>query len=74
MAVSKGVINPDLAKERRKAKFDVEQLTHFLYGGPEKTRRRRFLRELKYKIIYIICCYGLHFINYNNMYKTVSVS
>ena len=38
-------VNPDLAKERQNATFDPEQLTNFIYGGPEKTRRKRYLRE-----------------------------
>ena len=38
-------VNPDLARERQKATFDVDQLTYLLYDGPEKTRRKRYLRE-----------------------------
>lgn len=40
-------MNPDIAKERRNATFDVETLTNILDGGPEKTRRRREIGESK---------------------------
>ena len=36
-------INPDLAKERGKASFDTTELTDLLYGGRQKTERKRFL-------------------------------
>ena len=39
-------VNPDLSKERQSATFDAEQLTNFLYDGPDKTKRKRYLREL----------------------------
>lgn len=40
-----GKTNPDLQKERERASFDSLQMTYFLYNGPEKVRRRRFIRE-----------------------------
>jgi hypothetical protein len=43
MAALEGV-NSDLARERRNATFDVEKLTNVIYRGPEKVRRRRYLR------------------------------
>lgn len=39
-------VNPDLARERTGATFDVDQLTYFLYHGAEKTRRKRFIQNL----------------------------
>ena len=38
-------MNPDIARERQRATFDVEKLTHILDGAPEKTRRRREIGE-----------------------------
>ena len=35
--------NPDLAREREKASFNPTELTYLLYGGREKTERKRFL-------------------------------
>ncbi|XP_021378180.1 peroxisomal acyl-coenzyme A oxidase 1-like [Mizuhopecten yessoensis] len=47
MAASKKMnVNPDLAKERSKATFDVEQLTYALYLGKERTERKRYLEDL----------------------------
>ncbi|KAK7092005.1 hypothetical protein V1264_009616 [Littorina saxatilis] len=40
------LVNPDLVKERQNAAFSPEHLTYFLYGGPEKTKRKRFLQNL----------------------------
>ncbi|KAI8497361.1 Peroxisomal acyl-coenzyme A oxidase 1 [Branchiostoma belcheri] len=39
-------MNPDLQKERESASFDPEKITNFLYGGPEKLRRKRELESL----------------------------
>ncbi|XP_019628558.1 PREDICTED: peroxisomal acyl-coenzyme A oxidase 1-like [Branchiostoma belcheri] len=39
-------MNPDLKKERESASFDPEKITNFLYGGPEKLRRKRELESL----------------------------
>src|SRR5688572_2571589 len=36
-------VNPDLAKERAQASFPVSQLTFFLEGDEEKTKRRKEL-------------------------------
>jgi len=36
-------MNPDLEKERQGGTFDVEQLTHILDGGRDKTLKRHFL-------------------------------
>lgn len=46
MAAGSPEINPDLARERRRATFDPEQLTCFLYGGPEAVRRKRYLENV----------------------------
>lgn len=34
-------INDDLLKERAKCTFNVEELTTFMDGGPQKTKERR---------------------------------
>ncbi|XP_077574219.1 peroxisomal acyl-coenzyme A oxidase 1 isoform X3 [Stigmatopora nigra] len=39
-------MNPDILNERQKATFDVEDLTHILHGGPEKTKRRREIESM----------------------------
>ncbi|XP_069105910.1 peroxisomal acyl-coenzyme A oxidase 1-like [Argopecten irradians] len=39
-------VNPDLAKEREKATFDVEKLTNFIDGGVQATKRKRYLQDL----------------------------
>ncbi|CAG8770063.1 20201_t:CDS:10 [Cetraspora pellucida] len=38
--------NIDLTNARKAVSFPVEELTHFINGGPEKTVRRRWLRSL----------------------------
>uniref|UniRef100_A0A0B6ZLF2 Acyl-coenzyme A oxidase n=1 Tax=Arion vulgaris TaxID=1028688 RepID=A0A0B6ZLF2_9EUPU len=42
-------VNPDLARVRAQATFDPLQLTYFLYDGPEKTKRKRFLQNMATK-------------------------
>ncbi|BFZ11130.1 hypothetical protein BsWGS_14169 [Bradybaena similaris] len=42
-------VNPDLARCRSEATFDPLLLTYFIYDGPEKTKRRRFLQHLALK-------------------------
>ncbi|XP_022068760.1 peroxisomal acyl-coenzyme A oxidase 1 isoform X2 [Acanthochromis polyacanthus] len=39
-------MNPDIARERENATFDVNKLTNILDGGPEKTTRRREIESL----------------------------
>ncbi|GFS19855.1 peroxisomal acyl-coenzyme A oxidase 1 [Elysia marginata] len=39
-------VNPDLASVRAQATFDPLELTHYLYGGPEKVKRKRYLQNL----------------------------
>ncbi|XP_077462145.1 peroxisomal acyl-coenzyme A oxidase 1 isoform X2 [Stigmatopora argus] len=39
-------MNPDILNERQKATFDVENLTHILHGGPDKTKRRREIESM----------------------------
>uniref|UniRef100_A0AAQ5YGX9 Acyl-coenzyme A oxidase n=1 Tax=Amphiprion ocellaris TaxID=80972 RepID=A0AAQ5YGX9_AMPOC len=39
-------MNPDIARERENATFDVNKLTNILDGGPEKTARRREIESL----------------------------
>ncbi|KAL8594946.1 hypothetical protein ACOMHN_038743 [Nucella lapillus] len=41
-----GTVNSDLAKERQNATFDPEELTNFIYGGAERTKRKRYLQNL----------------------------
>jgi hypothetical protein len=31
------LVNPDLLKERSGLSFPIEELTHFIFGGPEGT-------------------------------------
>ena len=38
-------VNPDLARARAEATFDPLELAAHLCGGPEKLKRKRFLRE-----------------------------
>ncbi|OWF50076.1 peroxisomal acyl-coenzyme A oxidase 1-like [Mizuhopecten yessoensis] len=38
-------VNPDLERERKRATFDRETLTNFLYGGAQKKQRRRYLKN-----------------------------
>ncbi|CAG5122877.1 unnamed protein product [Candidula unifasciata] len=42
-------VNPDLARARTQATFDPLLLTYFIYDGPEKTKRKRFLQNLAVK-------------------------
>ncbi|XP_059149991.1 peroxisomal acyl-coenzyme A oxidase 1-like isoform X2 [Physella acuta] len=42
-------VNPDLARARAQATFDPLQLTHFIYDGPEKTNRKRYLQNIAIK-------------------------
>uniref|UniRef100_A0A1B6GE28 Acyl-coenzyme A oxidase n=1 Tax=Cuerna arida TaxID=1464854 RepID=A0A1B6GE28_9HEMI len=39
------ITNEDIKKEREKCTFDTVELTHFLDGGPEKTKERKELEE-----------------------------
>lgn len=39
-------VNPDLAREREKASFNPVELTFLLYGGRERTERKRYLESL----------------------------
>ena len=39
-------MNPDLQRERQRANFNVEAITHMLDGGPERTARRRQLEAV----------------------------
>ena len=43
MKSSSTKMNPDLANERGKASFNTTELTYLLYGGRQKTERKRFL-------------------------------
>ena len=44
MAATEGV-NSDLVKERQNATFDVDELSNFIYRGPDKVKRRKYLRK-----------------------------
>ena len=46
MKSSAAKVNPDIARERQTASFNPTELTYLLYGGREKTERKRFLGEL----------------------------
>jgi acyl-CoA oxidase len=39
-------MNPDLKRERSRATFDVEKITHMLDGGKARTDRRRYLEAV----------------------------
>lgn len=41
-----GNVNPDLARERQKATFNVEELSAVLYGGQQKLQRKRYLENI----------------------------
>ena len=43
-------VNPDLAKERSSATFNVEQMTNFLDRGEETTKRRREIQQMALKV------------------------
>ncbi|XP_022126113.2 probable peroxisomal acyl-coenzyme A oxidase 1 [Pieris rapae] len=43
--MSANKINEDLAKERRKCNFDIQELTHIIDGGKHKTEQRRSIEE-----------------------------
>ncbi|KAJ8321687.1 hypothetical protein KUTeg_000158 [Tegillarca granosa] len=45
-AISSGPVNEDLANERKKATFNVEKLTNFIYRGEEIAERRRYIQNL----------------------------
>ena len=45
MTAGASKVNPDLAQEREKASFNPTELTHLIYGGREKTERKRYLGE-----------------------------
>ncbi|XP_071134383.1 peroxisomal acyl-coenzyme A oxidase 1-like [Mytilus edulis] len=44
--MSQGSINSDLAKERQKATFNVENLSVLLHGGQAKLKRKRYIENL----------------------------
>ncbi|KAL8588491.1 hypothetical protein ACOMHN_022278 [Nucella lapillus] len=41
-------VNADLVRERKVGSFNVQELTHFIDGGPERTKRRKELEALLY--------------------------
>lgn len=45
MTAGASKVNPDLAQEREKASFNPTELTYLIYGGREKTERKRYLGE-----------------------------
>ncbi|KAK6960144.1 peroxisomal acyl-coenzyme A oxidase 1-like isoform X1 [Biomphalaria glabrata] len=47
--MSTSTVNPELVKARTQATFDPLQLTYFLYDGPEKTKRKRYLQNIAIK-------------------------
>ncbi|XP_076447527.1 peroxisomal acyl-coenzyme A oxidase 1-like [Babylonia areolata] len=46
--ISSKEVNADLARERKLVSFNVQELTHVIDGGPEKTKRRKELENLLY--------------------------
>ena len=53
MKSSGAKVNPDIAREREKASFNPTELTYLLYGGREKTERKRYLGELELYKTYV---------------------
>jgi len=53
-------VNADLAQEREKATFNVQELTHFIDGGPERTKRRKELGKRKHGRPRIFLLPGCH--------------
>ncbi len=43
--MASATVNTDLARERKRGVFDPIQLTYVLYNGPERLRRKRYLRK-----------------------------
>jgi hypothetical protein len=43
-------INEDLEKERKKCEFNIKELTNYLDGGADETKRRRTVG--RYRFIY----------------------
>lgn len=50
MASSKIIVNADLANERLKCDFDVQELTYLLDGGKNKTIQRKKIGKCATKI------------------------
>ncbi|KAJ8322036.1 hypothetical protein KUTeg_000507 [Tegillarca granosa] len=46
MTATSVTVNEDIARERNNATFDTEKLTCYLYGSPEKVRRKRYIQNL----------------------------
>ncbi|GET03786.1 peroxisomal acyl-coenzyme A oxidase 1 isoform X2 [Rhizophagus clarus] len=40
------LVNPDLSKERSSVSFPIEEFTYFIFGGPEETKKKRWLISL----------------------------
>lgn len=40
------MVNPDLQRERARATFDIEKVTHMLDGGAKRTERRRWIEKV----------------------------
>ena len=51
-------MNPDIAKERSKASFDVSELIHLLDGGEERTKRRKYLGKYVALTTLYVCTQG----------------
>ncbi|XP_060068142.1 peroxisomal acyl-coenzyme A oxidase 1-like [Ylistrum balloti] len=62
-------VNPDLAKERSKATFDVEELTYALYLGKEMTERKRYLEDLAINDPFIKGCKPWAFCSREEQYE-----
>ncbi|XP_060077958.1 peroxisomal acyl-coenzyme A oxidase 1-like [Ylistrum balloti] len=62
-------INPDLAKERRNASFNVEDLTNFIYHGPERARRRRYIQNIALQEPFLKNCKPWAFRNREEEYE-----
>lgn len=61
MNSKRSVVNSDLESERKKCTFNIQELTHLLDGGPEKTAERKSRGKLKL-IRVIVLLFRLNFI------------
>ena len=50
-------VNADLVRERKSASFNVQELTHFIDGGPDRTKRRKELGK-----IFVLRLFRSHFL------------
>lgn len=47
-------MNPDLARERASATFNIEELTNIIDGGPKKTKWRREICKFSFVAVTLL--------------------